>query len=149
MLNHETLPLDCSSDLSSLSQSHVQSLEFCLCKKISLTYTMQLFPKVYKPTCFETAYEEPDPPSFNLQNPIWSSEGHWATPCNWSERHEIHNDMSGVSHHIKCHFQQYSDPNTAWGYLHISGLTTSVPPSDLTLLKRMSPPSITASISWL
>lgn len=78
MSSHETLPLDFSSDLSLLLQSHFQPLEFCLCKEIPLTYTMQPFPKACKLTCFETAQEEPDMPSFDLKNPIWSSEGHRA-----------------------------------------------------------------------
>lgn len=59
-------------------QSHFQPHELCLCKEIPLTYTMQIFPKAKKLTCFETAHEEPHMPSFSLENLIWSSEGHRA-----------------------------------------------------------------------
>lgn len=55
MASHKTLPLDFSSHLSLLLQSHFQPLEFCLCEEIPLTYTMHPFPKAYKLTCFETA----------------------------------------------------------------------------------------------
>lgn len=55
---HETLPLNCRSDLPLLSRRRFQNQEFCLYKETPLTYTMQLFPKAYRLTWFEKAHEE-------------------------------------------------------------------------------------------
>lgn len=138
---HETLPLNCRSDLPLLSRSRFQNQEFCLYKETPLTYTMQLFPKAYRLTWFEKAHEEANTilqlGESNLVQ--WRTQGRLLAI---GERGTKSLMPVCLGFHSTCHSQQCSAPAQRGRIAHAWAVPPTAPALPALPTSQQQPPAL-------